>query len=332
MREPAGGRRLIRLGAGLCALLALAAAAAPWLSRHSPERPVATLGASYLPPATRAWEVRLTDGRRWLARRVERTPDGLRVERDGRVIELAAERVANLTPDGVGDRRFFLLGTDRLGRDCWARLLFGARVSLAVALAAAVLAGLLGLAVGLAAGTLGGWVDAALMRLVDGLRAFPRLFLLVLLAALFDPGPWFLIAVLGATGWMGVSRLVRAEVLRVKGRDFVVAARAAGSGPLSIAARHLAPHVVTPLLAATTLRVGNVILVEAALSYLGLGIPAPHPTWGNMIYDAAPDLVAGWWAAAFPGLAIALTVIAVTLVGDGLRDRLGRSFDADGRL
>ncbi len=178
----------------------------------------------------------------------------------------------------------------------------------------------------------GGWVDAALMRLVDGLRAFPRLFLLVLLAALFDPGPLFLIAVLGGTGWMTVSRLVRAEVLRLRERDFIVAARAAGSGPLAIAVHHLAPNVATPLVAATSLRVGNVILIEAALSYLGLGIPPPHPTWGNMIFEATPDLLRGWWAAAFPGLAIALTVIAFTLLGDGLRDRLGRSVHADGGL
>lgn len=323
------GRGLIRAGAALFALLAVAAAAAPVLTSHSPRRSVAPVGGRYLPPGTTAWEVRLTDGQRFLTPRLERTAGGLSVERGGRRLDLDAADVANLTSGGVADRHFFLLGTDRLGRDCWSRLLFGARVSLAVALAAAALAGALGLAVGLAAGMAGGWVDAALMRLVDGLRAFPRLFLLVLLAALFDPGPLFLIAVLGGTGWMTVSRLVRAEVLALNQRDFIVAARAAGSGPVAIACRHLAINVATPLVAATSLRVGNVILIEAALSYLGLGIRPPRPTWGNMIFDAAPDLVEGWWAAAFPGLAIALTVIAFTLLGDGLRDRLGRGALAD---
>ena len=170
------------------------------------------------------------------------------------------------------------------------------------------------------------------MRLADGLRAFPRLFLVLLLSALFDAGALVVIAVLGLTGWMSVSRLVRAEVLRLKRQEFVVAARAAGVSPLVIAWRHLALNAMTPLVAATTLRIGNVILVEASLSYLGLGVPPPHPTWGNMIYDAAPDLAEAWWVSTFPGLAIVLTVMAFTLIGDGLRDRHGKQRHADRRV
>jgi peptide/nickel transport system permease protein len=213
------------------------------------------------------------------------------------------------------------LGTDHLSRDVLARVVYGARVSLAIATGAVVLSMTLGLLVGLVAGYAGGWLDAALMRLVDGALAVPRLFLLLLMVASLERIPLpALVAVIGVTGWFGTSRLVRAEVLRLRTLDFVGAARALGAGPGWIIFRHLLPNVAPPLTVATTLAVGDVILLEAGLSFLGLGVQPPTPTWGGMIYDAKPYLVAAPWMSLAPGLAIVLTVLAVQLVGEALQE------------
>jgi peptide/nickel transport system permease protein len=214
-------------------------------------------------------------------------------------------------------------GTDDLSRDVLSRVVSGGRVSLAVAGLAVLLSATAGAAVGLAAGFWGGAVDAVLMRLVDGALAIPRLFLLLLLVAAMDRIPLYaLVLVIGLTGWFGTSRMVRAEVLRLRSEDFVLAARALGAGPRRIIFRHLLPNTAGPLVVAATLGVGEVILLEAGLSFLGLGIQPPTPSWGGMILDAKDVLVTAPWSGLFPGLAIATTVVAVNLFGDALRAAL----------
>ncbi|MBI5163829.1 MAG: ABC transporter permease [Magnetospirillum sp.] len=228
------------------------------------------------------------------------------------------------------------LGTDELGRDVLARLLAGGRVSLAVAAATALVAAALGTVIGLVAGAVGGRVDAVLMRLTDGVMALPLLPLLIVLAALdwtklgvpvealnseaFAVGR--LVAIIALVGWTTVARLVRAAALSVKARDYVRAAVAVGVGPVRIMRRHILPNVASPLLVATTLSVGNIILVESALSFLGLGVRAPLASWGNMLTGAMDVAVSAPQLALWPGLAIFLTVLAFNLVGDGLQRAL----------
>ena len=213
------------------------------------------------------------------------------------------------------------MGTDQLSRDVLARVAGGARVSLAVATIAVMMSITLGALVGLVAGYKGGAIDAVAMRLVDAALAIPRLFLLLLLLALWERIPLAVfIIVVGATGWFGTSRLVRAEVLRLRESEYVQAARALGSGGGRIMFRHLLPNAMGPLLVAATLGIGEVILLEAGLSFLGLGIQPPTPSWGGMIFDAKEVLVTAPWASVFPALAIALTVLSANLIGDALRD------------
>jgi peptide/nickel transport system permease protein len=229
-------------------------------------------------------------------------------------------------PDPVGASNLppgvhHLFGTDPLSRDVLSRVVSGARVSLAVALLAVALSITLGALVGVAAGYFGGAVDAALMRLVDGALAVPRLFLLLLVLAVWEQVPVaMLVLFIGATGWFGTSRLVRAEVLRIREESFVRAAEALGAPRRRIIFRHLLPNALGPLLVAATLGVGDVILVEAGLSFLGLGVQPPTPSWGGMILDAKSVLVTAPWNAIFPGLAILGTVLAANLFGDALRD------------
>ncbi|TFG45919.1 MAG: ABC transporter permease [Gemmatimonadales bacterium] len=214
-------------------------------------------------------------------------------------------------------------GTDQLNRDILSRVVSGGRISLTISALAVALAILLGALVGGVAGLYGGWVDGALMRIVDGALAIPRLFLLLLLVAVWEQMPLgALILVLGATGWFGTSRIVRGEVLRLREAEFVAAARSLGAGPGRIIFRHLLPNVAGPLLVAATLGVGNVILLEAGLSFLGVGVRPPTPSWGGMILDARPLLTTAPWASIFPGLAIVVTVLAVNLIGDALRGAL----------
>ena len=313
---------LLRLGLALVGILAAAALAAPLLAPYDPAEQLDAAGGRYRPPGTTLHAVRLTDGRWLLAERIERTATGLAVHRLGRVEEVPAKRVANRTASGVADRRTFLLGSDKFGRDVWSRLLWGARVSLAVGVLATALALSLGVAVGAAAALGGPLLDNLLMRAVDALIAFPWLFLALAVAVLFEPSLGPLILLLGATGWMGVSRLARAELLSLSRRDWVMAARAIGQRPAVVLARHLLPAALTPVFVQSALLVGTVILVESALSFLGLGVQPPTPSWGNMVADGRDALTSAWWLTTFPGAAIALTVIAFNLVGDGLRDVL----------
>jgi peptide/nickel transport system permease protein len=214
-------------------------------------------------------------------------------------------------------------GTDQLSRDVLSRVVSGARVSLAVAAIAVALSVTLGAAVGLVAGYLGGAVDAVLMRLVDGALAVPRLFLLMLVLAVPTRVPLVaLIVLIGATGWFGTSRMVRAEVLRLREETYVRAAEALGASRRRIIFRHLLVNTAGPLLVAATLGVGDVILLEAGLSFLGLGVQPPTPSWGGMILDARPVLESAPWVGIFPGVMITLTVLATNLVGDALRDAL----------
>ena len=220
-------------------------------------------------------------------------------------------------PPGLGHP----FGTDQLNRDILSRVVTGARISLGVALLAVALSMTLGAAVGLVSGYLGGVVDAALMRLVDGALAIPRLFILLLVLAVWERVPVLaLILLIGATGWFATSRIVRAEVLRLREEAYVRAAEALGARRRRIIFRHLLPNVVGPLLVTATLAVGDVILLEAGLSFLGLGIQPPLPSWGGMILDSKEVLVSAPWAGIFPGLAIVITVLSANLFGDALRD------------
>jgi peptide/nickel transport system permease protein len=219
-------------------------------------------------------------------------------------------------------RARFWLGSDRFGHDVVRQLLLGGRVSLSVAALAVLMALLVGTTVGLTAATGGRVVDAVLMRTVDALLAFPVLFLLILVATVFHPGPMVLVAVLGLTSWMGLARLVRGQVLSLRGRTFILAARAAGAPPRRIWRTHYLPNLVGPLSQDTALRLGDLVLAEATLSYLGLGIPPDIPTWGSMVSQGHRVMIDGWWLATFPGFAIAFLVISLALVGDGLQERL----------
>ncbi|HXO20396.1 MAG TPA: ABC transporter permease [Thermoanaerobaculia bacterium] len=313
---------LLRWGLALTGALLLVAAAAPLLAPYDPAEQVDPAATLYRPPGTALAAIRLRDGGWLLADRVSRTAAGLAYERLGKVDSLPAARVANLTATGVADRRRFLLGSDRFGRDVLSRVVYGTRVSLAAGLLSVVLALTLGVALGSAAAMGGPLADAVIMRGVDALLAFPGLFLMIALAALFQPGSVALVLILGALNWMEISRLVRAEILSLQEREFVLAAKAIGERPIVILWRHLLPNALTPVLVQSTLLVGNLILVESSLSFLGLGVQPPTPSWGNMISEGRDALAAGWWVATFPGAAIAFAVIAFNLLGDGLRDAL----------
>jgi peptide/nickel transport system permease protein len=223
--------------------------------------------------------------------------------------------LAGSLPPGLGHP----FGTDQLSRDVLARVVAGARISLSVALLAVALSVTIGAAVGLIAGYWGGIVDTGLMRLVDGALAIPRLFILLLVLAVWERVPMAaLILLIGATGWFATSRLVRGEVLRLREEAYVHAAEALGARRRRIIFRHLLPNAIGPLLVAATLGVGDVILLEAGLSFLG--IQPPTPSWGGMILDSREVLVSAPWAGIFPGLAIVITVLSANLLGDALRE------------
>jgi peptide/nickel transport system permease protein len=218
--------------------------------------------------------------------------------------------------------RAHLLGTDEAGRDILARLVYAGRVSLAVGVLAAAVAVIVGTALGAAAGFYGGWVDTVIMRFTDALLSIPVLFFVIALTVLLGPNPYTLVIVIGVLSWMELARILRANVLALREMEFTEGARAIGVRDPAIILRHILPNTVAPIIVAGTLGVGHAMLAEAAISYLGLGVQPPNPSWGNMLYNAQSYLWQAPSVALYPGMMIALTVLSINFVGDGLRDAL----------
>jgi len=247
------------------------------------------------------------------------------------LVALLAPLLAPFDPGAQGDlvRERFLppsithpLGTDHLARDVLSRLLYGARISLTVGFLAVAISVTVGTVLGAVAGYVGGRTDAFIMRFVDVVISFPRLVLLITIVAVFEPGILVIVLVLGLTLWPSTARLVRGEALSLREREFVTAARALGLPRRRILARHVIPNALGPVIVAATLGIGNTIVLEAGLSFLGLGVQAPLASWGAMVDSGRANLLGAWWISTFPGLAIVGTVLAFNLVGEGLRDAL----------
>jgi peptide/nickel transport system permease protein len=215
-----------------------------------------------------------------------------------------------------------LLGTDHLGRDVLSRLIHGARIALVVGVTTVVVSGLIGLAIGLVAGYFGGWADTGFMRLLDIQLSMPFMLLALSIIGILGPSLRNIVIVLVITGWVVYARIVRAEILSLRTREFVAACRSLGGSDLRIIVRHLLPNVMSSVIVVSTLEVARMMLLESALSFLGLGVRPPTPSWGAMLADGRIYLATAWWLATLPGLAISLTVLCLNVLGDWLRDWL----------
>jgi len=209
-----------------------------------------------------------------------------------------------------------LLGTDQLGRDILSRMIWGARISLKVGFVAVGIATLIGTILGTISGYYGGIVDMLIMRAVDLMLCFPSFFLILTVIAVLEPSIWNIMAVIGFTSWMGVARLIRAEILTIREREFIQAARSQGASDMRIITRHIIPNAMTPVLVSATLGVAGAILTESALSFLGIGVQPPTPSWGNMLAAGKDNLEYAWWLSLFPGMAILITVLGYNLLGE----------------
>lgn len=236
------------------------------------------------------------------------------IGRDPGAIDIAQR----LQPPGLD----YPLGTDDLGRDVLVRILYGARISLLVGFVAVGIATFIGILLGAMAGYYGRWIDAVIMRFVDIMLCFPTFFLILAVIAFLNPSIWNIMIIIGLTSWMGVARLVRAEFLSLRERDFVLAAKAIGAKDARIIFRHILPNAISPVLVSATLGVAGAILTESALSFLGIGVQPPTPSWGNMLISGKQTLGTAWWLSVFPGMAILITVLGYNLLGEGIRDAM----------
>ena len=245
------------------------------------------------------------------------------------LLSLLAEVIAPYNPNSINAwavlsppswQHWF--GTDELGRDVLSRIIFGARISLKVGFVAVGIAVSIGTVVGLVSGYYSGLVDATLMRFVDIMLCFPAFFLILAVITVREPSIWNIMIVIGLTGWMGVARLVRAETLSIREMDYILAARCIGCSDFRIIFRHILPNAMSPVLVSASLGVAGAILTESALSFLGIGVLPPTPSWGNILTSGKDYIEFAWWLSLFPGLSILLTVLAYNLLGEGIRDAL----------
>ena len=241
----------------------------------------------------------------------------------------AVASLINIDPAAINIKQALLppsfshpLGTDDLGREVLVRMLYGARISLLVGFVAVGISTVMGIVIGSLAGYYGGWIDAVVMRFVDIMLCFPTFFLILAVIAFLDPSIWNIMIVIGLTSWMGIARLIRAEFLSLRQRDFVLAAQALGASDFRLIFRHILPNAMAPVLVSATLGVAGAILTESALSFLGIGVQPPTPSWGNMLIVGKQTLGSAWWLSVFPGLAILITVLGYNLLGEGVRDAL----------
>ncbi|ADD69732.1 binding-protein-dependent transport systems inner membrane component [Denitrovibrio acetiphilus DSM 12809] len=245
------------------------------------------------------------------------------------LVAIFAPYIATYDPTHIDFDSVFLppsaehyFGTDDLGRDVYSRVVYGSRISLFVGFVAVGISLAIGVLLGLVAGYFGGFADAIIMRFVDIMLCFPAFFLILAVIAFLSPSMFNVMAIIGLTGWMGVTRLVRAEVLSVKTRDYIVSARVQGLPVWLIMSKHILPNVITPIFVTATLGVAGAILTESSLSFLGLGVQPPTPSWGNILTAGKDNIMFAWWLSFFPGIAIFITVLGYNLLGEGLRDIL----------
>jgi peptide/nickel transport system permease protein len=243
------------------------------------------------------------------------------------LLAVFAPLIAPYDPDAIDVKAILLapsdahyMGTDGLGRDVFSRMLFGARISLLVGIVAVGIATAIGVVLGAIAGYYRGWVDVFIMRLVDVMLSIPTFFLILAVIAFLTPSIWNIMIVIGLTSWMGVTRLVRAEFLSLRGREFVMASETLGARDNRLIFKHLLPNSLTPVIVSSVLGVASAVLVESGLSFLGLGVQAPQASWGNILTDGKEYIQFAWWLSLFPGLAILITVLGYNLLGEGLRD------------